>query len=125
MIAGNSTAISILLRNLIDNAVRYTPKNSQVSVMITEHGEQVILQVRDNGPGIPEELRSRVFERFYRVLGTKQTGSGLGLAIVQQIVSLHQGEIKLDAPSEGTGLVIRISFPKPTPEEIKRYTIHA
>lgn len=113
-ILGNSTAIGILLRNLVDNAIRYTPENCKVEILIRTIGHHVILQVTDNGPGIPEELRSRVFERFYRVLGTKQTGSGLGLAIVQQIVSLHKGEITLGAPATGTGLIITIEFPLPS-----------
>ena len=62
-----------------------------------------MLEVSDNGPGIPAELQARVFERFFRVLGNKSPGSGLGLAIVQQICELHGGRVVLDTPKEGTG----------------------
>lgn len=112
-VIGNPTALGILLRNLIDNAIRYTPENSEVNVVIYETEQNIILQVIDNGPGIPKELRSRVFERFYRVLGTKQQGSGLGLAIVQQIAQLHHAQLKLDKPKDGTGLIVQLEFPKP------------
>lgn len=110
-IIGNKVALGILLRNLIDNAVRYTPINSHVTVSINNVDNNVQLQVIDNGPGIPPELRSRVFERFYRVIGNTAKGSGLGLAIVAQIIQLHHGEIHLDTPKSGKGLVITVTFP--------------
>lgn len=110
MIPGNATALGILLRNLVDNAIRYSKPGGKVSVRIYEDETHVVLEVADNGPGIPEELRQRVFERFFRVLGNQATGSGLGLAIVQQIVSLHQAQISLDSPKEGTGLIVRVRF---------------
>ena len=113
MIMGNITALGILLRNLCDNAVRYTPENSTVQVEISQQGKHVILKVTDNGPGIPVELRSRVFERFYRVLGTKQMGTGLGLAIVQQIAELHHAVVSLSSPPNGRGLEVTILFPLP------------
>ena len=71
----------------------------------------LVLEVQDNGPGIPNELRERVFERFFRVVGNKSTGSGLGLAIVRQVAELHGGKIELDSPTEGTGLIVRVLFP--------------
>jgi two-component system sensor histidine kinase QseC len=109
IIEGNATALSILIRNLVDNAIRYSPPNSTIQVQI-EDNEHVHLCVIDNGPGIPENLRERVFARFYRVLGTKSTGSGLGLGIVQQIVELHHATIKLDTPESGQGLKVVIIF---------------
>lgn len=114
MIKAIPTAISILLRNLVDNAIRYTPTNGEVKVIIDEDADAVILQVVDNGPGIPPELRERVFERFYRVLGNQATGSGLGLGIVQQIVDIHNAHIILDnAPNiDGKGLQVTIRFIK-------------
>jgi len=111
MLNGNPTALSILIRNLVDNAIRYGHENSQVTVKVYKDFYHVIFEVEDNGPGIPEELKSRVFERFYRVLGNKSTGSGLGLAIVQQITQLHGGSISLNSPSKGTGLIVKIVFP--------------
>ena len=107
---GTPTAISILIRNLVDNAIRYTETQGHIIVRVYQQQTNVILEVQDNGPGIPEQFRARVFERFFRELGKKSTGSGLGLAIVQQIASLHHAEIRLDTPSSGTGLVVRVFF---------------
>ncbi len=98
IIIGNATAIGILIRNLIDNAIRYTPEGGWVKINIKETANKVIFIVSDNGPGIAPELRGRVFERFYRVLGNKSTGSGLGLGIVQQIAKLHNAEVMLLSP---------------------------
>jgi two-component system sensor histidine kinase QseC len=109
-ILGNVSSLGILARNLIDNAIRYTPTNGKVKVEIEDHKKFVIFRVSDNGPGIPEKLRSRVFERFFRVLGTQKPGSGLGLAIVQQISNLHHAELTLGKPKTGTGLVVEIKF---------------
>ncbi len=92
---GNITALRILIRNLVDNAIRYTPQGGMVRVAVITEPQAIVLRVTDTGPGIPAELRSRVFERFYRVLGSTSSGSGLGLAIVQQIARLHQAEVKL------------------------------
>lgn len=110
-IQGNATALGILIRNLVDNAIRYTNEQGCVSVKVYLRDHHTILEVRDNGPGIPQELRERVFERFFRVLGNKTTGSGLGLTIVRQISELHGAAIELDTPDEGTGLIIRVVFP--------------
>lgn len=107
----HQAAISILLRNLIDNAVRYSPENTLVMVEITEQEGCIVFKVIDQGKGIPEELRDRVFERFYRILGNRSTGSGLGLAIVQQIAELHQAHIQLLTPSSGIGLEFQVWFP--------------
>jgi two-component system sensor histidine kinase QseC len=111
-IKGNLTGISILIRNLVDNAIRYTPEKGYVTVLLLEEPEHVILRVVDTGPGIPEELRARVFERFYRILGTNVSGSGLGLAIVQQIAHIHQASIKLLSPAHGSGLIVEVRFIK-------------
>ncbi|KTD48968.1 two component sensor kinase [Legionella rubrilucens] len=109
--AGNLTAISILIRNLVDNAIRYCKDAGKVLVQVYQKNDDIVLQVSDNGPGIPSELQSRVFERFFRVLGNKSPGSGLGLAIVRQITDLHGGKVELDSPKEGTGLIVRVYFP--------------
>lgn len=110
-ISGNPTAIGILIRNLVDNAIRYCNVDGKVLVHVFQKDKEQVLQVQDNGPGIPSELQARVFERFFRVLGNKSTGSGLGLAIVKQICDLHDARVELDSPAEGTGLIIRIFFP--------------
>jgi two-component system, OmpR family, sensor histidine kinase QseC len=111
-ILGNATALNILIRNLVDNAIRYTHEDGTVTIDIQENNNQVAFRVIDNGPGIAEELRDRVFERFFRVIGNQTTGSGLGLGIVQQIAKLHHAEINLKTPEKGTGLEVEIIFPK-------------
>lgn len=112
IVVGNDTAIGILIRNVVDNAIRYTPPNGEVKVSIVDTGNQIIFRVTDTGSGIPIELRERVFERFYRILGTKASGSGLGLAIVSQIATLHHASINLSTPPNGVGLQFDVAFPK-------------
>jgi two-component system sensor histidine kinase QseC len=109
-IYADKASMAILVRNLIDNAIRYTPEDGKVSVAIINTPQHVIFRVTDTGPGIPEKLRDRIFERFFRVLGTKQSGSGLGLAIVQQIAKLHNADINVETPASGFGLSIEIRF---------------
>lgn len=110
-IHGNTTALGILIRNLVDNAIRYCKEHGRVLVNLSRQNNELILEIADNGPGIPEELQARVFERFFRVLGNKSPGSGLGLAIVQQICELHGGRVILDSPKNGTGLIVRVYLP--------------
>ena len=116
LILGNQVLIDILLRNLIDNAIRYTPNGGQVNISVIHSRQRINFIVTDTGPGIPAELRERVFKRFYRQLGTKASGSGLGLSIVQKIADLHQATIILESSSKEGGLKITVAFPKP-PED--------
>lgn len=111
LISGHPIAIGILIRNLIDNAIRYSPEKTSVTIKIEKTDDKIGLHVIDNGPGIAEELKERVFERFYRVIGTKATGSGLGLGIVLQIAKIHKAEIKLEQPENGRGLDFQVWFP--------------
>ncbi len=111
-INGNTTAIGILIRNLIDNAIRYTPKEGWIKIEIKETPKEIWLIVTDSGPGIPPELRERVFERFYRIVGNQSPGSGLGLGIVQQIARLHDAQVQLLTPENGAGLEVRVIFSK-------------
>jgi len=111
IIQGIPAAISILMRNLIDNAIRYTPKGSDVQVIIEKNDNYAKLRVIDNGPGVPSHLRERIFERFYRMLGTKTQGSGLGLSIVNQVAKLHDATVQLKTPDTGKGLEIIVTFP--------------
>ncbi len=111
---GQLTGLSILVRNLLDNAIRYSPPSSHIWVRLEEKEDTIVLQVADNGPGVPATYRKRIFERFYRVLGNKAHGSGLGLAIVQQIADLHGATITLESthPDTDTGFCITIAFPQ-------------
>lgn len=111
VIPGNDPALGILIRNIVDNAIRYTPEHGAVKIAIISENNHIIFRVTDTGPGIPVELRERVFERFYRILGTKAAGSGLGLAIVSQITELHHAKIHLATPPNGVGLQFDIIFP--------------
>lgn len=109
-IQGIPTAIDILVRNLVDNAIRYTQEGGLVQVIVDYMDNKAVLKVIDNGPGVPPELRERVFERFYRVLDNETKGTGLGLGIVRQIIKAHQATITLDTPKTGKGLEIRVYF---------------
>jgi len=111
-LSGNATAIGILIRNLVDNAIRYCPVGGLVHVLVVSTPDTLVLEVKDNGPGIPNALKERVFERFFRVVGNKSPGSGLGLGIVQQICELHNANLTLKNPEEGSGLIVSICFPR-------------
>ena len=109
-IEGQPAAIAILIRNLVDNAIRYTPEQGVVDVSIYEKQRQVVLAVADSGPGIPEDERQRALKRFYRSPGNKEVGSGLGLSIVQRIVELHSASFQLQNSRYG-GLEVIVTFP--------------
>lgn len=102
--------LQVLLRNLLDNAIRYTPAGTQVKVSVGRQGGKVFLRVADNGPGLPVEEREKISRRFYRVLGTASSGSGLGLSIVQRITSIHQASVTIGAGHSGQGLSVTIVF---------------
>lgn len=106
----NYACMQILLRNLIDNAIRYSPDNSTLTLTASKSEGRVSLHVIDQGPGIPEELRTRVFERFYRQLGTQTSGTGLGLSIVATICQIHHATITLDNNPKGPGLSVTVTF---------------
>jgi two-component system OmpR family sensor kinase len=110
-VAGRPVDIKILVKNLIDNAIRYTPDGGRVDIRVAcEHGV-VILDIDDTGPGIPEDERERVFDPFYRVLGNGQIGSGLGLAITRTIATQMGANVSLANPPEGApGLRVHVTF---------------
>ena len=104
--------LRILLRNLIDNAVRYTPAGTLIQVRVDRAGGQPRISISDNGPGIPDAERDKVLERFYRSLGTGEQGSGLGLSIVQRIAAIHGATLELASGEAGRGLRVDIAFPE-------------
>ncbi len=110
-IDGNPLLLRELINNLIDNAIKYTPEGGRITVR-TLATEFVVVEVEDNGPGIPEKERDLVFERFYRVLGNEAPGSGLGLAIVREIAELHRANVQLKLNANETGTVARVIFPR-------------
>jgi len=111
---GDPDLLRILMRNLIDNAIRYSPSGSSVQVSVREHEGRAEFAVSDQGPGIPAEAKELVWERFHRVLGTGEEGSGLGLSIVKRIAELHGAEAALMEGEAGKGLCVVLKFPKIT-----------
>ncbi|MDD2685149.1 MAG: sensor histidine kinase N-terminal domain-containing protein [Gallionella sp.] len=110
---GDAASLIEMLNNLIDNAIRYTPNGGHITISVSEGKCGAELSVEDNGPGIEPQHRERVFERFYRILGSGQSGSGLGLSIVAEIAKRHHAELKLDSGNNSTGTRISICFPRP------------
>ncbi|HHI92532.1 MAG TPA: hypothetical protein ENK04_03305 [Gammaproteobacteria bacterium] len=114
-IYGNEGLVRILVVNLVGNAVRYTPNQGRIVVSVTTESENVMINVKDSGPGIPESLRAHVFDRFKRGEHPDISGSGLGLSIVLRIAELHQAKIELGQGLDNTGLGIKIIFPGMSP----------
>ena len=110
-VLGDRLLLEELLSNLIDNVVRYTPSSGEATVRVQRASIGTVLSVEDNGPGIPEDERSKVLERFQRGSTASQTaGSGLGLAIVREIAVTHGAEVRLEAGSDGRGTRVTVTF---------------
>lgn len=108
----NEDALRLLMNNLCDNAMRYTPADGHIEIRTYIRDSKAFIEVCDDGPGVPETERERIFERFYRAEGTKTIpGTGLGLAIVRRVAELHGGTPSLEAGLNGKGVCFRISFP--------------
>ena len=103
--------LTVLLGNLIDNALRYTQRGGQVDVSVGMEQGRPYLRVADNGPGVPEEERARLFDRFYRPDGNAVWGCGLGMSIVKNVADTHGASITLDSGSDGAGLVVTVRLP--------------
>ena len=110
-VEGNPVLLREMVKNLMDNAIKYTPRGGSVTAR-TRHAGAPIFEVEDTGEGIPEADRERVFERFYRVLGSGADGSGLGLPIVREIAELHRATVSLSPNPEGQGTVAQVVFPR-------------
>ena len=111
-VTGEPESLRILLRNLLENAIKYTPDGGTIDVAIRIADRSPVVEIADSGPGIPAEERRRVFDRFYRVVGgSVAPGSGLGLAIVQSIARRHHATISLDESRRLGGLLVTVRFP--------------
>jgi two-component system sensor histidine kinase TctE len=110
-IHGDPFLMAELLSNLIDNAIAYTPAGGRITVATTTADGFAVLQVEDDGIGIPEAERELVFKRFYRINGSSGEGCGLGLPIVQEITHLHGGEVVISKPSCGKGTLVAVRIP--------------
>ncbi|MBN3755015.1 sensor histidine kinase [Paraburkholderia sp. Tr-20389] len=109
-VIGHEGLLTALVSNLAENAIRYTQRGGHVTVAVRGGAARVALSVTDDGPGIPAEARSRVFEPFYRASADTE-GTGLGLAIAREIVQAHRGEIALaTGEGEARGLTVRVAF---------------
>jgi two-component system phosphate regulon sensor histidine kinase PhoR len=109
-VRGSGRDLSLLVRNLLDNAIRYTPLGGRVDISVRRDGDRVRIDVVDDGPGISAEEMQHVFDPFYRVLGSDAEGSGLGLAIVRVIVSRLGGTVTL-ANEATQGLRVQVDLP--------------
>jgi two-component system OmpR family sensor kinase len=110
-VSGVREALHLILRNLLDNAIKYTPAGGRVDLSMGREAEGAWLAVEDSGPGIPEGEQERVFDRFYRVPGTEAGGSGLGLAIVRTVAERMGAEVRLGRSATLGGLRAEVRFP--------------
>ncbi|MDP5009457.1 MAG: ATP-binding protein, partial [Glaciimonas sp.] len=111
----NPEMMHIALRNLLDNALRYSstnsPANSTVSIAVSKIGDMLRIAICDDGPGVDAEQRSRLSERFFRVLGSGESGNGLGLSIVRRIIELHGAKLSFGSGLHERGLGVFLDFP--------------
>ncbi|MDP2025327.1 ATP-binding protein [Sulfuriferula sp.] len=107
-VPGNETLLTVLVRNLVDNAVRYSPASAQVKVSVRQQAGRAVLSVEDSGPGLAEADRNRLGERFFRVPGSSESGSGLGWSIVRRIAAVHRLDLQVETSAELGGLVVRV-----------------
>lgn len=112
VVHGYEAALAALLRNLVENAMRHVPPGGQVQVSIAQGSREVVVDVIDDGSGIPAERRAQVFARFHQEVGSHSEGYGLGLSIVQRAAQLHGATIELLDSPFGRGLRVRVTIPR-------------
>lgn len=110
-VQGDEVLLGVLVRNLLDNALRYSPNGAQVQLEVGQHAGQVFLCVQDSGPGLDEAQMARLGERFFRVLGAEASGSGLGWSIVKRLVDVFGAQIQVRRAWSLGGLAVRIEWP--------------
>ncbi len=108
---GNDVLVAVLVRNLVDNALRYSPDGARIVVHVTCRDGRAVLQVEDSGPGMSAADRAHLGERFFRVLGSGQSGSGLGWSIARRIAAVHGADIGVDRSAELGGLAVTVRWP--------------
>jgi len=110
LIAADDTLTGVLVRNLLDNALRYSPEGAKITLRVTNANGRVCLQVDDSGPGLAPADLARLGERFFRALGSAQSGSGLGWSIVRRIAAVQQAQVQVSASGLG-GLCVQVDWP--------------
>ena len=110
-VRGNELLLAVLVRNLVDNASRYSPEGARIQVTVAHRDTRTVLAVEDSGPGLSAADRNRLGERFFRVLGTDQSGSGLGWSIVQRIAAAHGAELSVGRSAILGGLDVSVAWP--------------
>lgn len=110
-VQGEATLLGVLVRNLVDNAIRYSPPSASIHVAVTQHPGHVRLTVQDSGPGMQAADIARIGERFFRVLGSETSGSGLGWSIVQRIAAAHHAQVRIDQSAQLGGLHVEVEWP--------------
>jgi two-component system sensor histidine kinase QseC len=110
-IQGNATLNAVMVRNLVDNAMRYSPDGARIVVTLAHESDQIMLQVEDSGPGMSEQEMARLGERFYRTPGQEQAGSGLGWSIVKRIGVVLRVQIQISRSGQLGGLAVSVGWP--------------
>lgn len=110
LIVGNESALRLLIRNLLTNAISYTPEHGKINIHLSQKAQQTRLIFEDNGPGISEQDRERVMQRFFRAGNHQVPGCGIGLSIVDRVVQMHRGTLQLCPADSGQGLKVIIIF---------------
>jgi len=110
-VQGDATLLAVLVRNLVDNAIRYSPPQARIRVAVARQPGNIRLSVQDSGPGLAEADLVRLGERFFRVIGSGQSGSGLGWSIVRRIAAAHQARISVGRSSRLGGLAVDVDWP--------------
>jgi two-component system sensor histidine kinase QseC len=111
IVDADPTLLGVLVRNLADNAIRYSPRGARVRITLGQAEGRPRLCVEDSGPGLSEAHRARIGERFFRVLGSGEGGSGLGWSIVRRIAAVHGATLRLDRSADLGGLAVLVSWP--------------
>jgi two-component system sensor histidine kinase QseC len=110
-LAVDEVLLGVLVRNLVDNASRYSPPGAQIHVQVSQSSEGPVLRVQDSGPGLSEEALQRLGERFFRVLGSDQPGSGLGWSIVRRLLDVFRARVQIEASTQWGGLSVTVTWP--------------
>ena len=116
VVAGDETLLAVLARNLLDNAIRYSPPRTRIEARVKRSTEGVVLAVEDSGPGLSPKDLARLGERFFRVTGTDAAGSGLGWSIAQRIAAAHGARVQAQASGRLGGLLARVVFAPAAPQ---------